>query len=99
MGNKTNPNALRLGYIHDWQSKWFSIKDAPALIGEDYRIRSLVRDTFKAAAVSWVGIERAGSYLRVNIHTARPGVVIGKRGADIESVRNAIEKITSSKTF
>jgi small subunit ribosomal protein S3 len=71
----------------------------PALIGEDYRIRTLVKERFRLAAVSWVGIERTGSYLRINIHTARPGVVIGKRGADIESVRGAIEKITSSKTF
>ena len=99
MGNKTNPNALRLGYIHDWQSKWFSIKDAPALIGEDFKIRNLVRNTFRAAAVSWVGIERAGSYLRVNIHTARPGVVIGKKGADIEGIRKQIEDLTSRKTF
>ena len=50
MGNKTNPNALRLGYIHDWQSKWFSIKDAPALIGEDFKIRNLVRNTFRYAS-------------------------------------------------
>jgi small subunit ribosomal protein S3 len=99
MGNKTNPNALRLGYIHDWQSKWFSIKDAPALIGEDFKIRNLVRSTFRAAAVSWVGIERAGSYLRVNIHTARPGVVIGKKGADIESLRKNVEDMTSRKTY
>ena len=99
MGNKTNPNALRLGYIHDWQSKWFSIKDAPALIGEDFKIRNLVRNTFRAAAVSWVGIERAGSYLRVNIHTARPGVVIGKKGADIESLRKNVEEMTQRKTY
>ncbi|OGS41451.1 MAG: 30S ribosomal protein S3 [Elusimicrobia bacterium RIFOXYD12_FULL_66_9] len=99
MGNKTNPNALRLGYIHDWQSKWFSIKDAPALIGEDFKIRNLVRNAFRAAAVSWVGIERAGSYLRVNIHTARPGVVIGKKGADIEAMRKAVEGMTQRKTY
>ena len=99
MGNKTNPNALRLGYIHDWQSKWFSTKDMPALIGEDFKIRALVMSTFKAAAVSWVGIERAGSYLRVNIHTARPGVVIGKKGADIESLRKNVEAMTSRKTY
>ena len=99
MGNKTNPNALRLGYIHDWQSKWFSVKDAPALIGEDFKIRSLVRNTFRAAAVCWVGIERAGSYLRVNIHTARPGVVIGKKGADIESLRKNVEDMTQRKTY
>ena len=95
---KPNPNALRLGYIHDWQSKWFSIKDAPALIAR-LKIRNLVRNTFRAAAVSWVGIERAGSYLRVNIHTARPGVVIGKKGADIESLRKNVEDMTPRKTY
>ena len=99
MGNKIHPNALRLGYIHDWQSKWFSTKDAPALIGEDFKIRNLVRKAFRMAAVSWVGIERAGSYLRVNIHTARPGVVIGKKGADIEALRKNVEAMTSRKTY
>ena len=99
MGNKIHPNAVRLGYIHDWESKWFSLRDMPALIGEDFKIRSLVKRTFRQAAVSWVGIERAGSYLRVNIHTARPGVVIGKKGADIEGIRKQIEDLTQRKTF
>mgnify|MGYP001606063464 CR=1 FL=1 len=99
MGNKIHPNSVRLGYIHDWESKWFSLRDMPALIGEDFKIRNLVKQTFKQAAVSWVGIERAGSYLRVNIHTARPGVVIGKKGADIEGIRKQIEDLTSRKTF
>lgn len=99
MGNKIHPNAVRLGYIRDWESKWFSLRDMPALIGEDFKIRSLVKQTFKMAAVSWVGIERAGSYLRVNIHTARPGVVIGKKGADIEAIRKQIEDLTQRKTF
>ncbi|MBI3551945.1 MAG: 30S ribosomal protein S3 [Elusimicrobia bacterium] len=99
MGNKIHPNSVRLGYIHDWESKWFSLRDMPALIGEDFKIRNLVKQTFKMAAVSWVGIERAGSYLRVNIHTARPGVVIGKKGADIEAIRSQIENMTQRKTF
>ena len=99
MGQKIHPKAVRLGYIQDWESKWFSPREIPALIGEDYKIRSLVKTRFRQAAVSWVGIERAGSYLRVNIHTARPGVVIGKKGVDIESLRTAIEGITSRKTF
>jgi len=60
MGNKIHPNSVRLGYIHDWESKWFSLRDMPALIGEDFKIRNLVKNTFKMAAVSWVGIERAG---------------------------------------
>ena len=99
MGNKISPKATRIGYIQDWESRWLSLRDMPALIGEDFKIRNLVKERFRLAAVSWVGIERTGSYLRVNIHTARPGVVIGKKGADIEGVRAAIEKITSSKTF
>ncbi|MEK7657411.1 MAG: 30S ribosomal protein S3 [Elusimicrobiota bacterium] len=99
MGNKIHPRSVRLGYIQDWESKWFSLRDMPALIGEDFKIRRLVRDRFRLAAVSWVGIERAGSYLRVNIHTARPGVVIGKRGADIEAIRTQIEGLTNRKTF
>ena len=59
MGRKVHPYGFRVGVYKDWQSKWFSVKDAPALIGEDFKIRNLVRNTFRAAAVSWVGIERA----------------------------------------
>jgi small subunit ribosomal protein S3 len=99
MGNKTHPNALRLGYIHDWESRWFSLREMPALIGEDFKIRALIKKTFRQAAVSWVAIERAGSYLRVNIHTARPGIVIGKKGVDIESIRKQIEDMTQRKTL
>ena len=99
MGNKTHPRGLRLGYTADWESKWFSLREMPALIGEDFKIRNLVKKTFRMAAVSWVGIERAGSDLRVNIHTARPGVVLGKRGADIEAIRGKIEGLTQRKTF
>ena len=99
MGNKTHPRGLRLGYTADWESKWFSLREMPALIGEDFKIRNLVKKTFRMAAVSWVGIERAGSYLRVNLHTARPGVVIGKRGADIEGIRGKVEGLTQRKTF
>lgn len=99
MGHKIHPRALRLGYIQDWTSKWFSLKDAPELIGEDFHIRRLTRERFQAAAVSWIGIERAGSYLRVNIHSAKPGMVIGKRGVDIEAVRGDIESLTGRKTI
>jgi small subunit ribosomal protein S3 len=98
MGQKIHPKSVRLGYIQDWESKWFSLRDMPALIGEDYKIRQLVRARFRLAAVSWVGIERAGSYLHVYIHTARPGVVIGKRGADIEAIKKQIEAMTKRTT-
>ncbi|MBI5881641.1 MAG: 30S ribosomal protein S3 [Elusimicrobia bacterium] len=99
MGQKIHPKAVRLGYIQDWESKWFSLRDMPALIGEDFKIRGLVKNQFRQAAISWVGIERAGSYLRVNIHTARPGVVIGKKGVDIENIKSQIESLTNRKTF
>ncbi len=99
MGNKIHPKSVRLGYIQDWESKWFDPRQAPALIGEDFKIRQLVKTRFRLAAVSWIGIERSGPYLRVNIHTARPGVVIGKRGVDIEAIRSKVEKLTKRKTF
>src|SRR5438309_1810617 len=99
MGQKIHPKSTRLGYIQDWESRWLSLRDMPALIGEDFKIRSLVKERFRLAAVSWVGIERTGSFLRINVHTARPGVVIGKKGADIEALRGDVEKITASKAF
>ena len=99
MGHKIHPRSIRLGYIQDWRSRWFAPKNMPALIMEDFQIRKIVDDKFKMAAVSYVGIERAGAFLRLNIHTARPGVVIGKKGADIEALRKEIEALTGSKTF
>ena len=87
MGNKTHPKGIRLGYIREWDSKWLNLKEMPALIEEDFKIRKFLKDRLKLAAVSKIGIERTGKYLRVNIYTARPGLVIGKKGADIEGLR------------
>ena len=99
MGQKIHPRGFRLGYIQDWQSKWFSVHKMPELIGEDFEIRRMVEERFNQASVSWVGIERAGSYLKLTIHTSRPGIVIGRRGADIESLKKAIEALTGRKVF
>ena len=99
MGQKIHPRSIRLGYVQDWQSKWFSKNNTPAYIGEDFHVRNLIRDKFPFAAISWVAIERAGSFLRINIHTARPGLVIGKRGVDIEALKKDIEKMTENKVF
>jgi small subunit ribosomal protein S3 len=99
MGQKIHPRAIRLGYIQNWQSKWFAMNKMPELIIEDYEIRNLVKERFNLAAVSWVDIERAGSYLKVTIHTARPGVVIGRRGVDIENLKVDVENITGRKIF
>lgn len=98
MGQKVHPKAVRVGYIRDWDSKWFSPREAPNFIEEDYRIRIYVKQKLKLAAVSRIGIERTGKYLRVNLYTARPGIVIGRKGQDIENVRSTIEGMTNRKT-
>ncbi len=98
MGQKVHPKGIRIGYIRDWDSKWFNLKDMPALIEEDHKIRVFLKDRLKLAAVSRIGIERTGKYLRVNIFTARPGIVIGKKGTDIEGLRTAVEEMSLRKT-
>jgi small subunit ribosomal protein S3 len=96
VGHKISPKALRVGYIQDWESRWFSPKQMPDLIEEDFRIRKFLKDRFRMAALSKVGIERTGKYIRVNLHTARPGVIIGKKGADIEELKKQVQEMTSS---
>lgn len=99
MGHKVNPKSVRLGYIRDWESKWFNLKEMPDFIEEDRRIRTYLKDKLKMASVSKIGIERPGKYLRVNIYTARPGIVIGKGGQGIENLRKEVESMTAKKTF
>lgn len=99
MGQKIHPKSVRLGYIKDWDSKWFNLREMPDFIEEDQRIRTYLKSKLQLAAVSRIGIERAGKYLRVNIYTARPGIVIGKGGQGIETLRSEVESITGRKTF
>jgi small subunit ribosomal protein S3 len=99
MGHKVHPKSVRLGYIKDWDSKWFNLKEMPNFIEEDYRIRIYLKNRLKMASVSKIVIERPGKYLRVNIHTSRPGVVIGKGGQGIEDLRKELESTTLKKTF
>jgi len=97
MGQKVHPKGIRLGYIAEWDSKWFSKKDFPVLLEEDQMIRKYLKERLKLAAVARIVIERAGKYLRVNVYTARPGIVIGKKGQDIENIIKEIEEITGLK--
>jgi small subunit ribosomal protein S3 len=99
MGHKVHPKSVRLGYIKDWESKWFNLKEMPAFIEEDHRMRIYLKNKLKLASVSKIVIERPGKYLRVNVYTARPGIVIGKGGQGIELLRKEIESMTSKKTF
>jgi len=99
MGQKVHPKGIRLGYIKDWDSKWFNLREMPDFIEEDYRIRRYIKGKLANAALAKIGIERAGKYLRINLFTARPGIVIGKGGQGIENVRSEIESLTGRKTF
>ncbi|MDR1941303.1 MAG: 30S ribosomal protein S3 [Endomicrobium sp.] len=99
MGHKVHPKSVRLGYIKDWESKWFNLKEMPNFIEEDRQIRTYLKNKLKLASVSKIGIERPGKYLRVNIYTARPGIVIGKGGQGIENLRKEVESMTAKKTF
>ncbi|MDR1928710.1 MAG: 30S ribosomal protein S3 [Endomicrobium sp.] len=99
MGHKVHPKSVRLGYISDWESKWFNLKEMPNFIEEDYRVRVYLKNKLKLALVSRIVIERSGKYLRINVHTARPGVVIGKSGQGIDNLKKEIEFLTNKKSF
>jgi len=98
MGQKTNPIGFRLAVNKDWRSKWFATrKEFPEFLSSDIKIRAYVKDKLRLAAVSKVLIERAWNSLRVTIHTARPGIVIGRKGAEIETMTNEISKLSDGK--
>ena len=95
MGQKTNPIGFRLAVRRNWQSRWFaSKKDFPALLAEDQKIRTHLLEKLKQAAVPRIFIERAGNRVRVKIYTARPGVVIGRKGAEVENIKAELAKLT-----
>jgi len=96
VGQKVHPLALRLGFTKNWRSLWFAERrDFSRNIREDFKIREYINEKFKQAAVSMVVIERLAEQIKVRIHSARPGVIIGRRGADIDRLRADLGKITS----
>ena len=98
MGQKVNPIGLRLGINRTWDSRWYAGKDNYAdLLHEDIGIRKYLRDRLSQAGVSKIVIERPAKKARVTIHTARPGVVIGKKGQDIENMRKDLQKMTGNE--
>ena len=98
MGQKINPIGFRLGINRTWDSRWFANKgEYGSLLQEDLKIRTMLLDDLKAAAVSKIVIERPHRKCRVSIHTARPGIVIGKKGADIDKIRAKVKKFTDSE--
>lgn len=98
MGQKVHPLLQRIGYIKNWQSTWFANKkDFPKFIEQDYKIRKLIKKKFKQAAVARVIIERLSDKIRVKIHTARPGVIIGRHGQDIERLREDLNNLVKQE--
>jgi len=97
MGQKVNPIGLRLGINRTWESRWFARKDYGNLLLDDLGLRQFLRQRLSQAGVSRVVIERAAKRTRITLHSARPGVVIGKKGADIEKLRTDIAKLTNSE--
>lgn len=98
MGQKVNPYILRIGILRTWQSMWFArSKDYPRFINEDYRIRKYIKGKFKHAAISKIIIERLAEKVKIRILTARPGIIIGRHGADIERLREDINNIVKNE--
>ena len=97
MGQKVHPKGLRLGVIRDWESKWYADKDYAELLHEDLKIREYIDNRLADASVSSVEIERAANRINITIHTAKPGMVIGKGGSEVEALRKALNQLTGKR--
>jgi len=97
MGQKVHPHGFRLGYIYDWNSKWYADRNYTELLHADLSIRQAIRKMLPDAGISRVEIERNTSQVTVSIHTARPGIVIGRGGQRVDELRTSLEKLTGSK--
>ncbi len=93
MGQKVHPISFRLGIIKDWDSRWFARKQYSTFVYEDYKIRQFLKKRVYQAGVSKIEIERAASKVRIRMHAARPGIVIGKKGVEIEKTKKDLEKL------
>ena len=99
MGQKVNPHGLRVGIIKDWDSKWYAEADFADNLVEDYKIRTYLKKKLYSAGVSKIEIERASDRVKVIIYTAKPGIVIGKGGSEIEKLKVQVQKFTDKKLF
>lgn len=97
MGQKVHPNGLRVGIIRDWESKWYAEKDYATFLHEDIKIREYIEKRLIEASVSKIEIERAAKRVNVSIHTAKPGMVIGKGGTEVEVLRKQLNDITGKR--
>ncbi|PRY82404.1 30S ribosomal protein S3 [Alkalibacterium olivapovliticus] len=97
MGQKIHPHGMRVGIIHDWDAKWYAEKDFADKLHEDIAVREYIAKKLSDASVSRVEIERAANRINVSIHTAKPGMVIGKGGSEVDSLRNGLNSLTNKR--
>jgi small subunit ribosomal protein S3 len=99
MGQKTHPTGFRLGIIKTWSSRWYEDKNYAKWLHEDLKLRTFIKKKLNHAGVSYIEIERAANKAKINIHTARPGIVIGKRGAGVETLKKEVQALTENEVF
>ena len=99
MGQKVNPNGFRLGVNRTWSSRWFSKSNYAKFLHQDLEIKSYVQQKLKNASISKINIERAAKKIRISIYSSRPGIIIGKKGADIEDLKNKLTKLSNLEVF
>jgi small subunit ribosomal protein S3 len=95
MGQKTHPYGFRIGVIKDWRSKWYAERDFSEFLREDLMLRRYVKNRLQRAGVSQIGIERTPRRVTINVHTARPGIVIGRKGAEVDKLRDELRHMTN----
>lgn len=99
MGQKVHPTSFRLGGIKTWTGKWFAEKNYAQNLQEDFKIRKFIKEKLKHAAISKIEIERAGQTVKIGIYTARPGIIIGKKGSEVEKIKGQLEKIIDKQIY
>ncbi|MFQ5907191.1 MAG: 30S ribosomal protein S3, partial [bacterium] len=99
MGHKTHPIGFRLGFTKTWDSRWFSKRNYAGLLNEDFKVRGYIRERLRKAAVSKIEIERTARRVSVAIHTARPGIVIGRKGVEVDRLRDELKHLTGKEIY
>ena len=99
MGQKVHPKGFRIGVIEGWESRWFAEKEYASLLHDDIKVRDFIKKRLQHAGIAKVEIERAANKAKINIHTARPGIVIGKKGVEIEKLKAELAKLSSREVY
>jgi small subunit ribosomal protein S3 len=99
LGQKVHPYGFRLGYNKTWKSRWFAKKDYAQFLHEDLQLKKELKNQLKSAGVAWIEVERPGNKLKITIHTARPGIIIGRKGSEIDRLRQEVKKRTGREVL